>query len=150
MLSSVSRRKSSLVSENLRSVNPSPISMSRLAKLSKLTASVHFPTGNHFLDFGKIVGGRSMTRNNAGDRLTHPIASQRRSFAHVARHLFGIPTAGKDPRHVELRGRSLVFAADFAQVIEGLFRIDTAFFDEFLAQQAALLIAGIDAWVKRG
>ena len=119
-----------------------------IGEILKLTASVHFPTGNHFLDVGKIVGGGSIIRNNAGNRLTHPIASQRRSFAHVARHLLGISTAGKDPRHVELRGRSLAFVTDLTQVIESLFRIDTAFFDKFLAQQAALLIAGIDAWVE--
>ena len=119
-----------------------------IGEILELTASVHFPTGNHFLDFSEIVGGGSMTRNDAGNRLTHPIAGQRRSFAHVTRHLLGISTAGIDSRHVELRGRSLVLVADLTKVIEGLFRIDTAFLDEFLAQQAALLFSGIDAWVK--
>ena len=105
-----------------------------IGEILKLAASVHFPTCNHFLDLGKVVRGGSITRNDAGNRLTHSIASQRRSFAHVARHLLGISTTGKDPRHVELRGRFLVFVADLTEVIEGLLRIDTAFFDKFLAQ----------------
>ena len=109
---------------------------------------MHFPTRNHFLDFGKIVGSRSIARNNAGNRLTHPIARQGRSFAHVACHLLSISTVGKDSGHVELRNRPLVFVADFTKVVEGLFRVDTSLFDKFLAQYVALLFAGINAWVE--
>ena len=104
-----------------------------IGEILELAASVHFPTFNHLFDFGKVVGSRSIARHDAGNRLTHPIARQRRGFANVNRHLLGISTAGKDPRHLELGGRSLVLVAHFTQVIEGLLRIDTALFDQFLA-----------------
>ena len=81
--------------------------------------------------------------------MAHIISRQGRSLSHVVRRLFGISTHGKDPGHVKLCDRSLVFVADFTEVVESLFRIGTALCDEFLAQQAASPFAFIDARVEK-
>ena len=119
-----------------------------MGKRLELAASVHLPSLNHLLDFGEIVGSGRRIRNDACNRPADAVSRQGRGFAHVDRRLLGNSTAGEDSGHVELRGRSLRFVADFTQVVEGLPRVDTALFQKLLAQLKALFLAGLDTWVE--
>ena len=119
-----------------------------VSKRLELAATVHFPSRDHFLDFGEIVGSGRSAVDNAGNRPAHPVSGQRRGFDHVARRLLGNPTAGIDSGHIELRGRSLLFVADFTQVVEGPFRIDAALFKKLRTQLASLFLAGCDVRIE--